>query len=231
MNFRTVAVGTVVGLLVIGGTGCAGRNRLSTYDFQRGSLAVVYDFPPHPEVLTGPYVPGHFRDPLHAIVRAGSQIVKEIEARQVRRRLDSAAVLLNVSSRVADGTGARAARYLGARLTDKEEGADFILDIQVRDYGIDAEEWDAAAHFFVVAEVVLLDGKDGRIIWETRVRDRDKITPAILGWHSVSRNIVTAAALADLSVDDLVRALTRLADYTADHVTRRLRDAVDDSRR
>jgi hypothetical protein len=212
-------------------SGCAARNRLANYDFRDQTLAVDWDFPPYPEVLTGPYFPRHPRDPIHAIIHAGSRIAKEAEARRVRERLDSAAARVDVSSRVADRTGGRAARYLGTRLTSDRERADFILEVHLRDYGIDAEEWEAAANFFVDAEVVLLAAEDRRMVWKTRVRGRDPIAPAIFGRHSTLRNVVTAAALADLSVDDLVRALEQLADYTADRVTGRLRDALEDARR
>jgi hypothetical protein len=41
------------------------------------------------------------------------------------------------------------------------------------------------------------------------------------------RDLVTAAALANLSVEEIAQALERLADYSADHVTEHLRDAVD----
>jgi hypothetical protein len=211
-------------------SGCAGRHHLASYDFSSRSLAVVYDLPPYPEVLTGPYVPGHFDDPIHAIVSAGSRIAKEVQARQVRRRLDSAATLVNVASLVADEAGVRAARYLGCRLIPEEERPDFRFEIRIRDYGIDAEDWDAAARFFVAAEVHLLDGRDGRLIWKTKVREKEPVSPELFGWPVAARNVVTAAALADLSVEELTRALEQLADYAADRVTRRLRDALEDSR-
>jgi len=210
---------------------CGPGNRLRDYTYSGRSLAVVYDFPPYPEVLTGPYYPGHPRDPVHAVIIAGSRVAKEIEAHRVRERLDSASTLVDVSARVAQRTSERANRYLRTSLTEQDDEADFLLEVQIRDYGIDAEEWDAAAHFFVDAEVSLLAGDDGTLIWNTHVRDRDPIAPAIFGRHSAVRNIVTAAVLSDLSVEEIARALEQLADYSADHITRHLRDALDASRR
>lgn len=221
----------VLTLTALTAIGCGAGNRLADYDYRGRPLVVVYDFPPYPEVLTGPYFPGHPRDPVHAIIRAGTQIAREIEAERVRERLDSAATLIDVADRVAQGTSERASRYLRTRLTDDEDEAEFILEVRIRDYGIDAEQWEAAAHFFVDAEVVLLAGEDGREIWRTHVRDRDPIAPAIVGRRSAIRNIVTAAALAKLSVEDIARALEQLADYSADHITGRLRSALEDARR
>lgn len=229
-RFRLAITGAAVAVAV-SLVGCGGGNRLGDYTYTGRSLAVVYDFPPHPEVLTGSYFPGHPRDPVHAILRAGSRIATEIEARRVRGRLDSAATLVDVSQRVAERTSERATRYLRTELIEQEEGADFVFEVHIRDYGIDAEEWEAAAHFFVDAEVALLAGEDGRLIWKTSVRERDPIAPAIFGRRSTVRNVVTAAALANLSVEDIARALEQLADYSADRITRQLRDALDRSRR
>jgi hypothetical protein len=232
MGIRMLRRAVVAGVVLYASPACAGRHHLADYDYRGAALAVVSTYPPYPEVLTGPYFPDHSRNPIHVIVKAGSRIAKEVEARRVRARLDTASRDVNVADRARDGIARRAARSLGARLVDEEEGADFLLEVRVRDYGIDAEDWEAAAHFFVEAQVELLDAASGRLIWKTRVRSRDPITPAIFGgrWHSVTRNVVTAAALADLSVEDLKRALEQLADYSADQVTRRLRNALEDSR-
>ncbi len=216
-------------LLGAGLGGCGAGNRLAQYDFPRLTLAVVPEFPPYPEVLSGPYFPGHPKDPVHAIIRAGTRIAKEIEADRVRDRLDSAAAMVDVARLTGDRLAARASRYLGSTLTDPSGDTDLILEVEIRDYGIDAEEWDAAARFFIDAEAWLLDGQDRRVIWKTRVRAHEPITPAIFHNSSI-RNVVTAAALADLSVEDIGRALTQLSYYAADRVTDRLRSSLDRAR-
>jgi hypothetical protein len=212
------------------GASCGGLNRLDEYEFRQRTLAVEADFPPYAEVLTGPYLPGHPRDPIHAIVRAGTRLAREIEAHHVQPRLDSATAEADLPGLMRERLGRRASRILGTRLIDGAEEADLIFEVRVRDYGIDAKDWNGAAHFYVDAEVWLLDGGDRRPIWKTRVRERDPITSAIFGPRSALRDVVTAAALADLSVDDIARALDQLAAYAADHITDRLRQALDDAR-
>ncbi len=211
---------------------CQSAGRLGEYDFADRTVAAVYDFPPYPEVLTGPYFPGHPDDPVHALVRLGSRIAREVAAAGVRERLDSAATRTDVAGRLAARTSERAARLLRATLVDDEAGADFLLEVRVRDYGIDAEEWDAAAHVFVDAQVLILDGADGSEIWESHVRERDPLTPHIFGGDRarIARNVVTAAVLADMSVDDLARAMEHVADYAADRITERLRGSLEEVR-
>jgi len=223
-------MGALMPLVVLLG-GCGTRHRLAEYDFRGLTLAVEPHFPPFPEVLTGPYFPGHPRDPIHAIIRAGTLLAKELEAREVRVRLDSAATLVDLPALVGERLGRESARHLGARLIDDVDAADLVLEVEIRDYGIDAEDWDAAARFFVDAEVWLRDADTRRLIWQTRVRARDPIAPAIFGGPSAVRDVVTAAALAGLSVEDVARALRQLAYYSADQVSDRLRSALDDTRR
>lgn len=207
--------------------GCRGTGRLAEYDFRERTLAVAWDLPPYPEVLTGPYFPGYPETPLHALLRVGSKVAKEIEAARVRPRLDSAVARVDVVGRMADRTLERAARHLRAQPVQDEDDADFILEVRLRDYGIDAEDWNAAAHFYVDADVFLIGGRDGVQIWRSHVKERDPIMPAIFGPGTVVRDIVTAAALASLSVEEITYALERLADYSADEITSRLRDALE----
>jgi hypothetical protein len=51
--------------------------------------------------------------------------------------------------------------------------------------------------------------------------------PAILGPGTIVREVVTAASLASLSVEEIRYALERLADYSSDRITGRLRDALE----
>lgn len=115
---------------------------------------------------------------------------------------------------------------------DDEAGAEFLLEVRVRDYGIDAEEWEAAAHVFVDAQILILDGSDGSEIWESHVREKDPLAPHIFGGDRarIARNVITAAVLADMSVGDLSRALEHVADYAADRITERLRGSLEEVR-
>jgi hypothetical protein len=208
-------------------TGCRGTGRLADYDFRDHTVAVAWDYAPAPEILTGPWFPDVSRNPLAAAIEVGSRVAREVEASQARARLDSAVAGVDLTARMADRTLERSARLLRMRPVDDDADAEFIVEIVVRKHGIDAKDWNAAAHFFVEAEVFLIDAFDGTQIWRTKVKERDPIMPAIFGPGTVVRDVVTAAALANLSVEEMQYALERLADYSADRITARLRDALD----
>jgi hypothetical protein len=216
-----------VAVVVVVGPGCRGTGRLAEYDFRDRTLAIAWVDAPEARVLTGPYFLEHPENPVHLLISAGAAIAKEVEASKARQRLDSATALVDLQGRMGERTLERAARYLRARPIEAADQADFILEVRLRRWGIDAKEWSAAAHFFVDAEVHILDGKTGREVWDTHVRSRDPIAPSIFGPGHVVRTVVTAAALANQSVDEIARAMERLADYSSDHITEHLRDALD----
>ena len=217
----------LLGMAAVLSAGCRGTGRLGEYDFRDRTLAIAWVDAPDPRVLTGPYFLDHPQNPVHLLVAAGTAIAKEVEASKARERLDSATALVDLRGRMGERTLEGAARYLRARPIESQDDADFILEVRLRRWGIDAKEWSADAHFFVDAEVHLLDGETGREVWDTHVRSRDAIAPAISGPGHIVRDVVTAAALAGQSVEEIAQALERLADYSSDHIAEHLRDALD----
>lgn len=216
-------------LLAIGG--CASSNILHEYDFRNRTLSVVSDIPTRPEVLTSPYFLGELSgDPVQDLLRAGARVVREVEAEAVQGRLDAASERVDIGYVLEDNTLDRAARYLGADVAPADVAGDYLMELIVVEYGIDAEAWDAAAHFYIEADVTLLDADSGSEIWRSEVTARDPIGPAILGRSEV-RDLVTAAMLATLSVDEMVTVLESLADFSGRVVTDQLRDDLREARR
>lgn len=124
------------------------------------------------------------------------------------------------------GAHQRAAFHLRAERVENERDADFVMEVLVEEYGIDAESWDAAAHFYVDARLVLSEAGTGRQIWDTDISAKVRIAPMVFGPGAI-RDVVTARALASQSVEESVHMLERLADYSADRITERLRQPLD----
>lgn len=209
---------------------CGPSHRLGDYTYTSRTLAVVSQIPRRPEVLSGPLFPDLRGDPVRDFLRIGTQVVREVEARAVRERLDSAATRVDVGYALEAGALDRAARYLGARAVERDGDEDYVLEIVVREYGIDAEAWESAAYFYIEAEAFLLDAESGNEIWSADIDESEAIGPRIWG-GSMVRDAVTAATLADLSVDEIVVAFESLADYAATEITARLSEDLRDTRR
>lgn len=210
---------------------CSNKQRLGQYEYGGRTLALVTVGPPHPEVFQDLALYLDWDNPMVTAISVGSEVAREVQANRIRARLDSAAMRMNVSERMADRTLGNAARHL--RVTPAEEGAsaDYELEVRVRRYGIVASSWGEAAHFMVDVDMILLDGATGRRIWKTRVRERDAIMPAVLAIAGRPvTNVVTAIQLATMSTAEIERALESLADYAADRMLDKFARALDDVR-
>jgi len=228
---RARAVSTLAASLAILGaaSGCGGHNHLSEYNFESRSLAVVYIAPPRPVLLTGWYDVAA-NDPVTAVVAAGSGVAKEVSARRARSRLDSATALVDVAGLMSGRTLERTSRYLAAKPTADSRNADFVLEVNVHNSGIDVRGRNAA-YLFMSATAVLLDARSGREIWSFDVDGRNRLTPFLYGENDrVPTGAITAAVLNTVSVADFQRALEQLADFSSNVITERLREALDDAR-
>jgi hypothetical protein len=207
---------------------CAHAGRLGEYDFRDRTLGVVAIIPPRPYVDTG-NMDVTAGSAVGVLLKVGTSIYKENQAGKLRARLDSASAGLDLADRIAGTVLERSARYLGARATDDSRDADFQLEVNVEEYGVDAREWDDGARFHVKARLILLD-RDGREVWEGKV---DEDEPVTRGWFQVgspAADIVTGRALGGLSVEELELAMNEVADYAADRLTEKLREGMEKAR-
>jgi hypothetical protein len=209
---------------------CGQHHHLAEYTFADRSLGLVYIAPPSPVLYTGSYGVRLDDDPVTAVVRAGAGVVKEVEARKANARLDSANARVNVADMLAKRTVERAGRYLGMRPVAASEPADYVLEIQMRKFGIDASG-ASAAYLYTNAEAVLLERRTGREIWSAKVRGTDRLTPSVYGANRVPGTIITAGTLSTVSVADFQSALDQLATLSSTVIADQLRAALRDARR
>jgi hypothetical protein len=220
-----------VSLLTLTACGGGGGHQLGEYAFTSRSIAAA-DYPtPGPELRTGSYrVPGG-GDAIQVVADAGSRIAIEVEGRRARVRLDSASQLVDVRTRLAGRTLERSARYLGAEPSDDRATSDYLLEIFVRGFGVDARD-ERSVRVFMKTEAVLIERRTGHEIWSVDVDSHDRLTPRIDGSRSpVPAGAVTSGILASLSVDDMHRALAGLTDFTADYIADELRQDLRKLRR
>ena len=215
--------------LLAGALGACGGHHLADYDFHGRTIAVVPLGAPAPEIWTGDHAIDS-QNPLVAVIEAGSAVAVHLEARRARARLDSAATRVDMDARIAEQALARGGRYLGTRRIDDVNAADYVLEIDVQRFGINASRGSSAT-LFVEGEAILIDGRTGREIWNQEVEAWDQLTPTVRGPGSVAAGgVLTAAALTQITVADYERILMQLADYTADVMTDELRDDLRDVR-
>lgn len=226
---RMVARWIAVSAVALLSLGCGRKHYLKHYQFADKTMALVYIEPPSPELLHGWYNLDIGDNAMQTVVRAGAGVAKEIEARRASARLDSAALRVDIASRLAQRTLERASRYLGTRPVATPQGSDFVLEVHMRRFGIDARSTHAA-YLFTRAEAVLIDRRTGREIWSEEVRGSDRLTPFVIGTRSVPSSIFTAATLHTVTVEDFAQALDQLVTYTSNLITAELREKLRDAR-
>jgi hypothetical protein len=208
---------------------CGGGHHLAEYPFASRTLAVVYIAPPSPELLTGYYDLTSSQNPVEAVVRAGADVARERQGRRASARLDSATARIDIPSVLAKRTLERASRYLGTRPVKDEQQADYLMEVRMERFGINAKA-DEAAYLFTFAEAVLLDRRTGREIWNINVHGRDRLTPYVQSDSRIPGSVITASTLGSVTVADFQGALNQLMDYSSNLITDELRSALRDVR-
>lgn len=212
--------------------GCGSSNRLGEYEFRDFTAAAVISAPLRPEVFTDPSIYVDRDNPIGSILSIGSTLAKEIQAERARARLDSAMTLVDVPERIRNGTVQNCSRYLHYRPIEDYHNSDFLFDIYIETFGIDAKSWESNVYFQMEVKVHLLDNETGAEIWKTSLKEREPISQGIFDSGSYTAdNVLTAIALSKLSVEKMAEGFQYFADYTADHIARKLQKDFVKSRK
>jgi hypothetical protein len=217
-------------VLVVVGMGCGPKHLLRDYSFANRSLAMVYIQPPAPQLLTSGYDLSDIENPIEAVVRAGSKVAKDVEARKASVRLDSAVAKVDLAGALANQTLERTSRYLGTRPVTGTDAADYLLEVHMRSLGIDARG-NSSAVLYTNAEAVLLDRTTGREIWNINVHGTDRLTPVVRGNDQIPGAIIGAGTLATVTVEQFEQALEQLMVLSSNLIADELREALRDARR
>jgi hypothetical protein len=178
--------------------------------------------PPEPTVYADYAFNVDRSDPVGSVLRVGTTIAKAAEVRRAQERMERALAAVDVPEEIRRSSLEQCANVLGCDVADGSADSEFVLDLEIREYGIDAGSWNAAARFRVNLIAVLRDDFDGREIWRARLQESAAITPAVFGLGGAVGNIVSAVTLSELSEEDIGRGLMRLAQSVASRAADRL---------
>jgi len=202
--------------------GCGTTNHLREYSFRDRTMVADMLTPPRPQVFTDSYSWFDQDDPVGSVLRVGTTIVKEVEASKTQARMDSALQKVDVPERIKSRALQRCAKILKYRPINDTDKAEFILDMEIRNYGIDAKSWSAGTYFKIDMLVKIIDNESRALIWKRKIKEKQPISPEIFGLGNAAENVISAVALSRLSVDEIATGFQHLADYTADRIAVRL---------
>lgn len=210
--------------------GCGARHRLAEYTFRDLTAAALVSAP-GPEVFTGSFIDVVEHDLISSALRAGTTLAKEVTASQAQARLDSAMIQVDVPERMKERMLQRCSEFLHLQPTPDYEGCDFLFDMYIDSYGIDAESWESMVYFQIDLKVYLLDNTTGLEIWKAHLKRRQPLSRAIFDTgFPAAADVISAITLSQLTVEEMVTGFQYLADEAADHVVRKLRKDYAKSR-
>lgn len=205
-------------------------NKLHQYQYEDRTAAAHMAYPPHPEVFTESWVGINPDDPVGTIINLGTTVAKDVQAAKAQAKMEQALEQVDVSEIIRRRTLAQCSKFMHYRPIDSEQRADYVFDLEIRKYGIDANSWTSRTSFKIEARVVLRHNRSGIQIWKKKIKEDRPISPSVFGLGDSGDNVLTALALSKLTVEQIATGFDHLARYTADRIADKLRDDLAEAR-
>jgi hypothetical protein len=220
--------------LLLGISACVSVNKLKEIDLENRKVAVMAAFPPSPIVSTNFwYASSGSGSPLVDAIRLGTAAAREVEANRVERKMRRALDNVDVAHIAAVEILKESADALEFQPVRNARDADFVFDIKIDSYGVDAENFDSALRLFINGTVSIYDeSRGGRRVWRDALRIRERISRGVFASGGTGLgNIISARELANLEPEELEEGFKRLANVAAKSLARELQQDYWQSRR
>ncbi|HUX20345.1 MAG TPA: hypothetical protein VMW69_03835, partial [Spirochaetia bacterium] len=186
-------------LLLIAGilTSCTTVNRLDRFRVDGSTISANLRVPPEPKFDVHYSVHFDSRNPVGTALSIGTNIAMAAEAQRAQTRMRDALLSIDVPSIVLDETYNACAEALDARKIIRKYQADYLLDVEIGEYGIRADSPNGAVSLTMRLTARLYDNKSGDLVWRRAVSVDDRATPYMFGVGDLLGNVVTAGVLAN----------------------------------
>jgi hypothetical protein len=201
---------------------CTTINRLDRYEIEGATLATDMRQPPQPRLGIDYQVHIDSKNPIVTALSVGTNILKASEAEKAEASMLRALDSVDVPAIVLSETGRAAARALNADLVERSQRPELLLDLEIREYGIQAPSWGSAVTLHMSIIATLYHTKSRDTIWRRAVTVDDPASPQMFGMHQVVGDVITAGVLSSLTVEQLEEGFRTLAGESARSVSRRL---------
>ena len=167
--------------------------------------------------------------PLVMHAPAANDIIEEEDRTETHILIDSVLSERSLSDQLLQFAEVLSTQQFRFEPVASEDEADYILDLEIHDYGIGADSWTTTVFFEISATVTLTDQNTKKSIWQEEVHDLVTVSKAILQAGMPQDKTQTPALLAEKSYEEIDDLLTALAKYGADQLTLPLREAYRQS--
>lgn len=220
----------LVGASLLALASCATVNRLDEYTFEGASIAGSMRTPPEPTVQVGYWVDLHHRSPLLNWLSLGTTFATAGQAQEAEGRMRAALSSIDLPETILRRGLSACTKTLDARLARDRRDADYLLDLDIREYGLRATSPLGSVALRIRLVAALYQRQERETVWRRDIEVVEAATPVMFGLGSIVGNIVTAEALAELSTSELRAGFERLADDAGRSVAHALEEDLYDIR-
>jgi hypothetical protein len=182
-----------------------------------------------PRIFTPPYaevslergnIPGSEDSTLLAIVQMGANVAVSVQEQKLEQRLN--AILSGDDLAIALETEfvPETALTLDVMTVSSASRADYILDVEVRDYGLHGS---GGVYMNISLEARIIHRVSGEIVWRRRLSVEEAASPSLFGINEYLGTAVNVAALDAMSDEQLREGFRRLSERAAYNLSERFR--------
>lgn len=203
---------------------CTTVNHLERYKFDGATLAADMRLPPEPKLDVHYHVYINSHNPIGTALSIGTNFAKASSAGEAEQKMQQALKAVDVPVIILKETFFGCATALDAKLVDSKRDADFLLDLEINEYGVDANSPGGGVRMQISITARIYDNHRNELAWRRRINRSESANPDMFGLGGTIGNVMTASALANLSEAQLEKGFRSLAEQTARTVARRLED-------
>ena len=209
---------------------CMTVNNLDRYEFAGSRLAVDMRTPPEPRLNVEYNITMSSSWALLNALSVMTNLAKANQARRAREVMREALMDVNVPEIIRAESFNACAAALSADQVQSRREADYVLALQIDEWGIEARSSfsPVSLHIRMLASLYPVGGGD--LAWRREVTVDQPADPDMFGIGEIVGNMVTATVLYNMTEEDLARGFTNLASQTARRVSRELENDLDYAR-
>jgi hypothetical protein len=223
-----ILIGSALALFI---AGCCSMNQLQGQKFNERTVASHLQPPPPAQVFSDGWTDTISGNPIEAVLRIGTGIAREVEMSRTRAKMDSAMGMVDIPAILEEETLERGAKAFGFRTVPESPDSDFMFDIEIEKFGIEAKSWTSGVDFKMEVKIALIEKAGNRQVWRRCFDEKIAVSSDLFGLPDAANNIFTMVSLSGLTADRIADGLESLAVRTSDRIIRRLQEDFSEKNR
>jgi ABC-type uncharacterized transport system auxiliary subunit len=206
---------------------CATTNRLYMYNFEGARLASEMRTPPPPRLDIRYNVTLDHNNVLFSSLSVLTNIAKAAQGEKAEQAMRDALAAVDVPGIILVESSAACGAALGTTAEERRSQADYLLILDIREWGIEADSPGSAVKLRVQLTARIVDRRTDETAWRRTLSVAQPASPEVFGFGGIVGNMVTATVLSNMNVDDLEAGFAELARETAAVIARNLQRDLD----